>query len=253
MPGPRINCVWLPPWSREDEALATRFGITRRTNAESAQWALRRTATGALSLSPPTASDVPPIELDPSIGALKRRLETARVDQPLPRAIGLHRRKRPYPLLCDATAGLGRDAMLLAQLGCPVLAIEHIPPLAALVADASARASLPGALRVQCADAVQVLSQMTEEERPAVVYLDPMFAQPGRAQVKKEMQVCRMLAEDSKASDSLLRAALTAARERVVIKRHPQHPELLDNPSFTVTGERVRFDVYLNGEERHSG
>lgn len=143
--------------------------------------------------------------------------------------------------------------MLLARLGCPVLAIERVPPLAALVADASAKANLPGELQVQCADATHVLPKMADGDRPAVVYLDPMFAQAGRAQVKKEMQVCRMLADSSEATDGLLRAALAAARERLVIKRHPNHPELLENPSFTVTGERVRFDVYLNLEERLPG
>lgn len=156
-------------------------------------------------------------------------------------------------MVCDATAGLGRDAMILARLGCPVLAIERIPPLAALVADAAARAMLSGTLQVRCADSNHVLSNMADEDRPAAVYLDPMFAQAGRAQVKKEMQVCRLLADDSQASDPLLHAALAAARERVVIKRHPKHPHLLKDPSFTVTGERVRFDVYLNLEERLSG
>ena len=78
-----------------------------------------------------------------------------------------------------------------------------------------------------------------------MVYLDPMFAERGRAQVKKEMQICRMLAGPVADPAALFGAAAAVATERVVVKRHPHHEPLAVEPSFTVTGGRVRFDVYL--------
>ena len=89
-------------------------------------------------------------------------------------------------------------------------------------------------------------AQADSGARPAVVYLDPMFAEAGKAQVKKEMQACRALAGAPADAPALLAAARAAAGERVVVKRHPQHRPLADDVSFEVRGDRVRFDVYLS-------
>ena len=42
--------------------------------------------------------------------------------------------------MVDATAGLGRDAFVLASLGCTVTMLERHPVVAALLADGLARA-----------------------------------------------------------------------------------------------------------------
>jgi hypothetical protein len=97
---------------------------------------------------------------------------------------------------------------------------------------------------VRCADAEAVLAEAGEGSFD-VVYLDPMFPAAGRAQVKKEMQACRMLAGPPGSTQTLLHRARRAARDRVVVKRHPHEAPLAGAPSFTVAGERVRFDVYL--------
>ncbi|MEC7724693.1 MAG: class I SAM-dependent methyltransferase, partial [Planctomycetota bacterium] len=67
----------------------------------------------------------------------------------------------------------------------------------------------------------------------------------GKAQVKKEMQACRALAGPPTDTDELLRVAREAARDRVVVKRHPHHAPLTDDVSFEVKSGRIRFDVYL--------
>ena len=54
------------------------------------------------------------------------------------KAVGIGPGIRPYVL--DATAGLGRDAFVLAQLGCTVRLIESQPIVAALLVDALERA-----------------------------------------------------------------------------------------------------------------
>ena len=84
-----------------------------------------------------------------------------------------------------------------------------------------------------------------EQSDVDVVLLDPMFPTQGRAQVKKEMQVCRLLAGQPGSQDVLVHRAFVAARERVVVKRHPHEQPLAGAPSFSIDGERVRFDVYL--------
>lgn len=137
--------------------------------------------------------------------------------------------------------------MVLARLGCHVIAVERISALAMLAADAAAGAAFSGRLDVVAADAVTWLANLPAAEAPAVVYLDPMFAEGGRAQVKKDMQVCRALAGPPDDGVLLFAAARAAARERVVVKRHPGLPPIAPGVSFAVGGERIRFDVYLRG------
>ncbi len=239
------NCRWVfvGPASPADAERCTRFGVPIVDAAATEQWSLRRADSGLLELSAPAADGSLSVDLDLRSGQLARRLQTARRDQPLPRAIGLHRRTHA-PTVVDATAGLGRDALLLARLGCHVEACERIPVLAMLVDDAAERANVGERLIVHCIDASAEL-----ERRGAaavdVVYLDPMFPDHGRAQVKKEMQVCRMLAGMPESATLLMHRAKIAARDRVVVKRHPQELPLAGAPSFTVAGERVRFDIYL--------
>lgn len=133
--------------------------------------------------------------------------------------------------------------MVLASLGCAVTAIERIPALCMLLHLAAEETELP--IEVVRADATSWLER--QPDAPDVVYLDPMFTEQGRAQVKKEMQACRALAGPAEEPSRLLAAARAAARDRVVVKRHPHHAPLADDASFEVGGDRVRFDVYLRG------
>jgi len=237
------RAVFVPPWSPADTELCRRLGIELAATGADDQWQLQRTGLGSLQLRSPAAHGPLVFALDLGHGALATRLRTARKDQPLPRALGLPRRATP-PAVFDATAGLGRDALLLARLGCPIVAWERQPVLAALLADAAARLGFEH-VQVHGGDATAALAALPDDRRPDAVYLDPMFAISGSSQVKKDMQICRLLAGPPTDTDALVAAAFRAARERVVVKRHPQHQPLRPQPSFTVNGERVRFDVYL--------
>lgn len=183
---------------------------------------------------------------DPRCAALARRLQTARRTDALPRAVGLARRASP-PHVVDATAGLGRDALVLARLGCRVTALERVPALAFLLAQAVDGGGFADRIEVLRVDAVAWLEALDPATAPDVVYLDPMFEATGSAEVQKEMQACRALAGPAEDPLPLLRAALAAAAERVVVKRHRAHPPLAPGVAFAVRGERVRFDVYLTG------
>ncbi|HEX5053392.1 MAG TPA: class I SAM-dependent methyltransferase [Planctomycetota bacterium] len=218
------------------------------TERDPTTWQLVRTAF-RIRLESPAGPDALAVELDLRSGGLARRLRSSRRDEPLPRAIGLNAR-RPAPTVVDATAGLCRDAMVLAQLGCRVTAIERIPALAFLVDDALATAAFAGELRVLTADATAWLRELPAEAAPDVVYLDPRFATTGRAQVKKEMQACRALAGAPDDTAALFAAARAVARERVVVKRHHDLPPLGPDVAFRVAGERVRFDVHLRPTDR---
>ncbi|MEO6596202.1 MAG: class I SAM-dependent methyltransferase [Planctomycetota bacterium] len=233
-----------PPLREGDLELAAHFGVQVATERDPTVWQLTRTAH-RMKLCSPAGPEAMAIELDLRSGPLARRLRSSRRDEPLPRAIGLTRGQVSLTVV-DATAGLCRDAMVLAHLGCRVTAIERIPALAFLAHDAASISAFAGHLEVLATDSTAWLGILSGAAAPEVVYLDPMFATAGRAQVKKEMQVCRALAGAAEDTAALFAAARAVARERVVVKRHHDLPPLADGVAFSVAGERVRFDVYLS-------
>lgn len=154
----------------------------------------------------------------------------------------------------DATAGLGRDAFLLACMGCTVTAIERSPVVAALLQDGLGRAAADPALariieqrlHLVPGDARRLLARLPAEERPEVVYLDPMFPSGRKsAAVKKEMRLCRLVAGDDPDADELFEVARTVARTRVVVKRPLRAPHLGGKPAIVYKGTTIRYDVYL--------
>lgn len=192
-------------------------------------------------------------------GENARRLATASRRQPIARAVGLTKRT---PTVLDATAGLGRDAMLLASLGCTVTAVERSMVLAAILRDALERTARGSAARnlgqsavgnlgpcritLVVGDAVDVLLQMPDQEAPDVVYVDPMYQPTGKSALpKKEMRILRQLVGEDPDADKLLEVARRVARDRVVVKRAPRAAPLAPGPTMSIHGKLVRYDVYL--------
>ena len=174
--------------------------------------------------------------------------------QTIARAIGLKAGINPRVL--DATAGLGRDAFVLASLGCRVLMLERNPIIAALLEDGLQRARQEPALSQWIDQRLQLLTGESrsllpgigEAEAPDVVYLDPMYPHRNKsALVKKEMRVFRQLVGDDPDAPELLTQALQIARKRVVVKR-PRHADTLagPRPSMSISSKNTRYDVYLN-------
>ena len=191
-------------------------------------------------------SDMRGIACDFTSGAFGYRRRTGHLrGELLVRAAGY----KGQPLsVVDATAGLGRDAAVLALAGCSVTAIERSPIIAALLDDGLARApDLLGRITLIRADARAYLAALVEADRPDVIHVDPMF--PARAKsalMKKEMRLCRLAAGDDADAAELLAVARRTARRRVVVKRPPHAPTLdAARPSFTIKGKAVRYDVYL--------
>lgn len=182
---------------------------------------------------------------------IRRRIQGGR-RQPLARACGLHRHG-PQRVM-DATAGLGRDAMVLAALGCEMTLLERSPIVAALLYDGLQRAYADQTLgqmatrqiRMRHADA-QDFMQQAGDAAYDVIYLDPMYPHSRKqALAKKEMRILRAVAgEDDDAAD-LLTLALKCAAQRVVVKRPPHADPLAgQEPDHALTGNRVRYDVYF--------
>lgn len=173
--------------------------------------------------------------------------------QPLARAVGL--KGGANPGVIDATAGMGRDAFVLACLGCRVTMIERSPVIAALLGDALERAArheetsaiASEQLRLVHADAREYLEHLPEQNRPDVVYLDPMYPEAGKSSLpKKEMQAFRQLLSGDPDSDALLPAALGCARQRVVVKRPVAAPPLGGQAAtMEIRGKKHRYDVYV--------
>ncbi len=173
--------------------------------------------------------------------------------QPLAKAIGL--KHGANPSVVDATAGLGRDAFVLANLGAQVTMIERSPILTALLEDGLNRLAdsveSPGndiiQLQLVHANAIEWLQQQAKgENRPEVVYLDPMYPHRSKsALVKKEMRALRALVGDDEDSALLLKAARQCALKRVVVKR-PKGAPLIDDskPSGDVHSKNTRYDIY---------
>ena len=172
-------------------------------------------------------------------------------NQPLAKAIGL--KKGVCPTVLDATAGLGRDALVLASLNCQVHMVERSPAAAALLHDGLQRARQNHRLSISITERLQLLHNdaqdwlRSEPQRYDVIYLDPMY--PHRQQsalVKKEMRLLRQLVGDDLDAPNLLQTALTYANQRVVVKR-PQWALTLDDnrPNFSIHSDNTRFDVYL--------
>ena len=169
---------------------------------------------------------------------------------PLVRAAGI--KKDRLPSIVDATAGLGRDAFLLASAGATVILIERSAEVHALLKEALARAA------AESPDLAEVVGRMTlihgdarhhlTELKPDVVIVDPMHP-PRRntALVKQEMrQLSAIVGADEDAHETMA-AALASARERVVLKWPLRAAPLLETPkpSYQFAGKTVRYEVFI--------
>lgn len=174
-------------------------------------------------------------------------------NEAIARACGLAKLKHPHIL--DGTAGLGRDALILAQLGARVGLNERNPVVALLLQDALARLHMHSPdwqHRLYFVGTDSFVSQPPKTFN--VVYLDPMYPKGDRkakAAVKKDMQMFQQLVGSDLDADALLAPALRLATHRVVVKR-PQHADFLAGakPNSQVVSKKHRFDIYFP-EQHH--
>ena len=167
----------------------------------------------------------------------------------LGRAVGLKVDRKP--LIWDATGGLGRDAFVLADLGCEVTLCERVPVLAWLLDQAVQAAAVSGVDQVRAAaERMSVLAADSKTQRAAagtVIYLDPMFPERKKAAaVKKEAAMLQHLADPVDDCETLWQWAWDQPVERIVVKRPLRAPILgQTRPAHTLKGKSVRFDVFI--------
>lgn len=187
----------------------------------------------------------------------------------LGRAVGVKANR--HPLIFDATAGLGRDAFVLADLGCTVTLSERSGVLAWLLESAVSAALISQHQQVrEAATRMRVIhgdscdidftrdqpndqavgltaAAVAQADHPRVIYLDPMFPEKKSAAAKKDLALLQRLHGDvDDTGEQLLSWALTQPVSRIVIKRPIKAPFLARHkPSHSITGKAVRFDVIV--------
>lgn len=236
-----------PTQVEQASQLAARLGLPQEGEA---QFSLQFGEHG-LQLQELGPSAAGPVRVDFIEGALAhRRLQGGGASQMIAKAVGIQPGIRP--VILDATAGLGRDAFVFAQLGCEVSLIERQPIIAALLADGLERARFDAEvapivqrMHLHPGNAIAEMRTWTGDP-PQVIYLDPMFPHRDKsALVKKEMRVFRPLVGDDDDAPQLLAAALALASHRVVVKRPRKAPCIEGRtPSYTLEGKSSRFDIY---------
>lgn len=158
------------------------------------------------------------------------------------------------PTIIDATAGLGRDAFVLAAIGCKVKLVERNPVVSALLEDGLMRAYQDSEIgkfmqeRMVLLSAHSITELNPDKDFADVVYLDPMYPHKQKsALVKKEMRIFQTLVGADLDADELLLPAKRLARKRVVVKRPDYAPFLSEQkPDFNQKTKNHRFDIYLS-------
>lgn len=181
------------------------------------------------------------------------RLKKANLSRELLVRTAKIKRTEEIPSAIDATAGLGEDSLLLAAAGYSVTMYEYNPVIAVLLENALYRAAkLPelseivARMRLIEADCINALPRA--ESKPSVVYLDPMFPRRQKsALVKKKFQLLHYLEQPCADEAALLRAAIAASPEKIIIKRPVKAPFLAGiKPGYSISGDGIRFDCIVN-------
>ena len=156
------------------------------------------------------------------------------------------------PDVVDATAGLGRDAFLLASLGANVTLIERSPVMHKLLREGMERAA------DESAEIAEIIARMTlllgdakdllPELSPQVILVDPMHPPRDKsALVKKQMRLIREIVGTDDDSLELMKVALACATNRVVLKWPARGEPMagIKAPSHQIMGKSTRYDVFM--------
>jgi 16S rRNA (guanine1516-N2)-methyltransferase len=237
-----------PQFVEQARAWASRLGLPMQ--ADEAEFVLQLGENGLqLQLLGPQAPG--PVRVDfVEGGAAHRRQFGGGSGQMIAKAVGVQPGIRPRVL--DATAGLGRDAFVLATLGCDMLLFERQPLIAALLEDGLLRGREDPEVRpivermyLRQGNAIELM-RAWQGEPPQVIYLDPMFPHREKsALVKKEMRLFRPFVGDDLDAGTLLEQALALASHRVVVKRPRKAPAIEGaKPGYGLEGKSSRYDIY---------
>jgi len=180
-------------------------------------------------------------------GEFRQRLKTISKSQPLFKAMAIE----AGDTVLDATAGFGKDALCFCHLGANVIAVEEDDTVFALLEDGVRRAKSDPLFAKNLVSKITLVHANSEkfmaniEEKPQVIYLDPMYpAVEKSAKPKKHMAFLRDILTPTTNIAEMLDAALSCAQKRVVIKR-PIGSPVLGKAHHSFESKMVRFDMYL--------
>lgn len=172
--------------------------------------------------------------------------------QALARAMGLRAGKTP--MIVDATAGLGRDAFLLASLGAQVVLIERSEEMHSLLVQGMDQAvkeggefrEIIGRMTLMKGDAKDLLPELSGE----AILIDPMHPErKNSALVKRELRQVREIVGSDDDAAELVRVAIKNAQKRVVLKWPAKADPIkgIRPCSHQILGKTTRYDVFMIG------
>ena len=173
----------------------------------------------------------------------------------LKKVFGLKKYPNP-PSIFDATAGLLKDSLTLGALGCNIIACEKEEEVYTALDEAKRDIEERQETDVKAKIVFDILKNIelinedsniflkTTNKQFDIIYLDPMFANKGKAKAKKNMQFLRDKVSQTQAEELFLTCAKYA--KKVVVKRHLKEDEITNQhtPNAKHRGNTVRFDVY---------
>ena len=172
----------------------------------------------------------------------------------LPRAVGM--KGGQAPTIIDATAGLGRDAFLLASLGSQVTLIERSDIIHELLAAGMNVARQAGGQHKDIMDRMTLIHgdsiTLLPHMQADVVLVDPMHpTRQKSALVKAEMRAIRDIVGVDEDQQLLVETALAMATKRVVLKWPAKAAPLtgLRPASHQIIGKSIRYDVFMTSKE----
>jgi 16S rRNA (guanine1516-N2)-methyltransferase len=156
------------------------------------------------------------------------------------------------PRITDVTAGLGRDAFLLASLGSEVTLIERSDTMHSLLRDAMEEARQYGGIHADIISRMTLIHgdsiELLPSINPEIVLIDPMHPPRKKsALVKGELREIRQIVGSDSDQLTLIQTALSIASKRVVLKWPAQASALegVKPCSHQIIGKSIRFDVFM--------
>ena len=143
----------------------------------------------------------------------------------------------------DLSAGLGIDAVFLAQLGFSVVAVERNPLIWLSLNEALKQSQLD--IEFVFGEALSVLAESKIEAD--IIYFDPMFPEKSKSALpRQEMVFFKKLVGGDEDSVAVLQKSLQQQGvKRVVVKRPLKAPFLGERkPQSSLKGKLIRFDIY---------
>ena len=150
----------------------------------------------------------------------------------------------------DATCGMAGDTTFLLNAGLNVRAFERFFPTYLLLSYSLLKETQEGLIDLE--DRLELYhgsysASDNKDHWNCPIYFDPMFDDGVKRKAKsnKEMSLFHSLLKDYPDDSTEVAKALFAKTNRLVIKRAPKGPLLLERPNSQWTTKAVRFDLYI--------